>query len=83
MHLLSFLKLYEPGYMMKGLVIAAQGVFYNAFFLAYLTSPRTCHRFVGYLEEEAVITVSPIYLIYTPSTNYCKVHKSYCRYRGG
>lgn len=43
---------------MKILVIGAQGVFYNAFFLAYLTSPRTCHRFVGYLEEEAVITVS-------------------------
>ena len=24
--------------------------------LSYLFSPRTCHRFVGYLEEEAVIT---------------------------
>jgi ubiquinol oxidase len=24
--------------------------------LAYLVSPKTCHRFVGYLEEEAVIT---------------------------
>lgn len=25
-------------------------------FVAYLISPRTCHRFVGYLEEEAVLT---------------------------
>lgn len=25
-------------------------------FVAYLISPRICHRFVGYLEEEAVIT---------------------------
>jgi hypothetical protein len=25
-------------------------------FFAYLLSPRTVHRFVGYLEEEAVIT---------------------------
>jgi len=25
-------------------------------FIAYLISPRTCHRFVGFLEEEAVIT---------------------------
>jgi len=25
-------------------------------FVAYLLSPRTCHRFVGYLEEEAVLT---------------------------
>lgn len=25
-------------------------------FVAYLISPKTCHRFVGYLEEEAVLT---------------------------
>jgi hypothetical protein len=31
-------------------------VFFNALFFAYLLSPRTFHRFVGYLEEEAVIT---------------------------
>ena len=28
----------------------------NLFFLSYLLSPRFCHRFVGYLEEEAVKT---------------------------
>lgn len=28
----------------------------NALFFSYLISPRTVHRFVGYLEEEAVIT---------------------------
>ncbi len=33
-----------------------QGVFFNAYFLAYLLSPKTCHAFVGYLEEEAVKT---------------------------
>lgn len=26
------------------------------FFISYLISPRTCHRFVGYIEEEAVKT---------------------------
>ena len=26
------------------------------FWQSYLISPRTCHRFVGYLEEEAVLT---------------------------
>ncbi|THH16546.1 hypothetical protein EW146_g4094 [Bondarzewia mesenterica] len=31
-------------------------VFYNLFFLTYLFSPQTCHRFVGHLEEEAVVT---------------------------
>ena len=56
MHLLTFLKLAEPGWLMKFMVLGAQGVFYNGFFLAYLLSPRICHRFVGYLEEEAVAT---------------------------
>lgn len=56
MHLLTFLKLAEPGLFMKLMVLGAQGVFFNGFFLSYLVSPRTCHRFVGYLEEEAVLT---------------------------
>nr|WQY90903.1 mitochondrial alternative oxidase [Trichoderma asperellum] len=56
MHLLTFLKLAKPGWFMRLMVIGAQGVFFNGFFLAYLISPRICHRFVGYLEEEAVIT---------------------------
>jgi ubiquinol oxidase len=56
MHLLTFLRMAEPGWFMKLMVLGAQGVFSNAFFLAYLVSPRTCHRFVGYLEEEAVMT---------------------------
>jgi hypothetical protein len=41
---------------MKFMVLCAQGVFFNSMFLAYLISPATCHRFVGYLEEEAVLT---------------------------
>ncbi|KAJ5956130.1 hypothetical protein N7501_010409 [Penicillium viridicatum] len=56
MHLLTFLKLAEPGWFMRLMVIGAQGFFFNGFFLSYLISPRICHRFVGYLEEEAVIT---------------------------
>lgn len=56
MHLLTFLKLAEPGFFMRVMVLGAQGVFFNGFFLSYLISPRICHRFVGYLEEEAVIT---------------------------
>ena len=36
------------------LILVAQGIFYNLFFLLYLVSARTAHRFVGYLEEEAV-----------------------------
>lgn len=56
MHLLTFLKMSKPGPFMRLMVLGAQGVWCNALFFAYLISPRTVHRFVGYLEEEAVIT---------------------------
>lgn len=39
---------------MKGAVILSQGIFVNVLFVAYLVSPAYVHRFVGYLEEEAV-----------------------------
>ena len=42
------------------LITAAQGVFFNAYFLMYLVSPSFCHRFVGYLEEEAVHTYTKL-----------------------
>uniref|UniRef100_K3WC90 Alternative oxidase n=1 Tax=Globisporangium ultimum (strain ATCC 200006 / CBS 805.95 / DAOM BR144) TaxID=431595 RepID=K3WC90_GLOUD len=56
MHLLIFLNLKQPGWLFRAMVLGAQGVFFNLFFISYLISPRTCHRFVGYLEEEAVKT---------------------------
>ncbi|GAB4834835.1 Alternative oxidase, mitochondrial precursor [Ancistrocladus abbreviatus] len=31
-----------------------EGVFFNAYFLTYLVSPKLAHRIVGYLEEEAI-----------------------------
>eukprot|EP00904_Undaria_pinnatifida_P007664 jgi/Undpi1/4027/HiC_scaffold_16.g07394.m1 len=56
MHLLTFLKLKQPGPIFRFAVLISQGVMFNAFFLAYIISPKTCHRFVGYIEEEAVHT---------------------------
>ncbi|PPQ72300.1 hypothetical protein CVT26_007131 [Gymnopilus dilepis] len=56
MHLMTFMTLRRPSMFLRLLVLGAQGVFYNLFFLSYLVSPRICHRFVGYLEEEAVTT---------------------------
>jgi hypothetical protein len=56
MHLLVFTRMAEPGWFMKTMILGAQGVFFNAMFLSYLISPKICHRFVGYLEEEAVHT---------------------------
>lgn len=56
MHLLTFMKMCEPGWFMKTFILGAQGVFFNALFVSYLISPKITHRFVGYLEEEAVHT---------------------------
>ena len=56
MHLLTFMCLKKPGFGFRLAVLGAQGVFFNAFLAAYIFTPRTCHRFVGYLEEEAVKT---------------------------
>lgn len=52
----TFMTISQPTIFTRALVLAAQGVFYNAFFLTYLCSPKTAHRFVGALEEEAVRT---------------------------
>uniref|UniRef100_A0A7S1SDA0 Alternative oxidase n=1 Tax=Alexandrium catenella TaxID=2925 RepID=A0A7S1SDA0_ALECA len=46
----------KPGPLFRAAVVATQGIFFWSFGLAYILSPRFCHRFVGYLEEEAVKT---------------------------
>ncbi|MCK6399766.1 alternative oxidase [Thauera aminoaromatica] len=56
MHLLTFIEIAQPSRLERFLIILAQGMFYNGFFLLYLLSPRTAHRVVGYFEEEAVIS---------------------------
>lgn len=60
MHLLIFMNLKDPNIFFRLMVIGAQGIFFNVFFLTYLFAPRTCHRFVGYLEEEAVKTYTTL-----------------------
>jgi ubiquinol oxidase len=56
MHLMTFVKIAQPSRLERWLIILAQGVFFNGFFLLYLISPRTAHRVVGYFEEEAIIS---------------------------
>jgi ubiquinol oxidase len=56
MHLMTFIEIARPNALERALVLVAQGVFYNAFFLLYLVSPKTAHRVVGYFEEEAVVS---------------------------
>ncbi len=54
MHLMTFMHIARPSRIERVLIILAQGIFYNSFFLLYLLSPRTAHRVTGYFEEEAV-----------------------------
>jgi hypothetical protein len=56
MHLFFFLKQRSPGVMFRIMIAISQGIFFNAYFIGYMISPYTCHRFVGFLEEEAVHT---------------------------
>ena len=56
MHLMTFIEIAKPNSFERFLIILAQGIFYNLFFLLYLVSPKTAHRLVGYFEEEAVFS---------------------------
>ncbi|KAL5714852.1 ubiquinol oxidase (non-electrogenic) [Ranunculus cassubicifolius] len=54
MHLMTMVELVKPKWYERALVLTVQGVFFNAFFILYIISPKLAHRVVGYLEEEAV-----------------------------
>ena len=54
MHLMTFIQITQPSGFERLLIRLAQGVFFNLFFLLYMITPKTAHRVVGYLEEEAV-----------------------------
>ncbi|MFM9865635.1 MAG: alternative oxidase, partial [Micropepsaceae bacterium] len=56
MHLMTFIAVAKPNWFERMLVLLAQGIFFNAFFVLYLVSPRTAHRLVGYFEEEAIVS---------------------------
>lgn len=54
MHLMTFMEVVNPRWYERALVFSVQGVFFNAYFLTYIISPKLAHRVVGYLEEEAI-----------------------------
>ena len=56
MHLLTFIQIAQPSWFERWVILLAQGLFYNLFFVIYLISPHTAHRIVGYFEEEAVLS---------------------------
>ena len=54
MHLMTFIEIAKPNAFESFLVLIAQAIFWNLFFVSYVFFPRTAHRIVGYFEEEAV-----------------------------
>lgn len=54
MHLMTMVEIVKPTTFERLLVLTVQGVFFNAFFVLYVLSPKLAHRVVGYLEEEAI-----------------------------
>ena len=49
MHLMTFLQLKNPGPIFRFGVVCTQYVFTAGFFLAYLASPKFCHRYVKFV----------------------------------
>lgn len=56
MHLMTFIEIAKPSRLERAIIMLGQAIFYNAYFWLYLFAPKTAHRVVGYLEEEAVVS---------------------------
>jgi ubiquinol oxidase len=72
MHLMTFIHITQPSQLERLLVLFVQVVFYSFFFLLYLLSPKSAHRVVGYMEEEAVISYTE-YLAGVDNGTYANV----------
>ena len=53
-HLMVYSELAKPTMFERFGIMIVQFFFYHLYFLLYLISPHTAHRFVGFLEEEAI-----------------------------
>ena len=70
MHLLVFMTVFNPCRATRLLVIAGQAVLLTALTATYAIHPPALHRFVGYLEETAVVTYSQVIsTLQTPGTH--------------
>lgn len=56
MHLMTFIHIAKPNWFERFIIFIAQMIFIVLYFTIYIFSSKTAHRFVGYLEEEAVIS---------------------------
>jgi len=56
MHLMTFMHIIQPSKLERLIVLFAQVFFIIMYFIIYIISSKIAHRFVGYLEEEAVLS---------------------------
>ena len=56
MHLLTWLAIARPNFFDRFMVATVQVGFFATYSAFYLIAPRTAHRMVGYLEEQAIIS---------------------------
>jgi len=61
MHLMTFIEIAQPKWYERLVILAAQAIFWNFYFLLYVFFPKTAHRLVGYFEDEAVISYTAYY----------------------
>ena len=54
MHLMFFIEIAKPNIVERWLILAAQAIFWNYYFVLYVCAPKTAHLMVHYFEEEAV-----------------------------
>jgi ubiquinol oxidase len=54
MHLMFFIEIAKPNWLERALILCAQAVFWNYYFIFYVFFPKTAHKMVHYFEEEAV-----------------------------
>ena len=53
-HLLVIREIVEPSFFDRVIIWCGQLIFTTIYFVVYILCPKACHRFVGYLEEDAV-----------------------------
>jgi len=54
MHLMFFIDIAKPNWFERSLILLAQAIFWNYYFILYVVSPATAHKMIHYFEEEAV-----------------------------
>jgi len=54
MHLMFFIEIAKPNWFERALILGAQAIFWNYYFVFYVFFPKTAHKMVHYFEEEAV-----------------------------